>query len=290
MDDIQDFFDDNAQLEAMNLFISKGQPLSLGIVTKDIGNDLRITGKVGQGIKAGLFELGLHGWDHIDYTKLSEAEQKSMINIANEKMEMMFGNMSDIFIPPYGDFNKKTVNALEQLGIGILSAALFSEENLDNGESIFNKTKSTNTVSAEEKLSEITSFGDAQPDGNEVFHLPGMVTFKGYVDEVPIKVPIDKIISEVSKNMAEFGYSVIVFHPQDLVQINNSDLLNSTEMDDLSQLIDTLLSKGIKISTFSEIAGIEPRAYSYFRPSSEIAGIEPRAYSYRPTNFPVVKR
>jgi peptidoglycan/xylan/chitin deacetylase (PgdA/CDA1 family) len=113
MDDIKDSFVNNAQLKAMDLLISKGQPLALGIVAKDIGNDLKITGKVGEGSQTGLFESGLHGWDHIDCTKLSEAEQKSTINQANEKLEKVFKIESDIFIPPYGYFNNDTINALK---------------------------------------------------------------------------------------------------------------------------------------------------------------------------------
>jgi hypothetical protein len=39
MDDIQDVFVE-AQIAAMNLLISKDQPLSLGLIMNEIGNDL----------------------------------------------------------------------------------------------------------------------------------------------------------------------------------------------------------------------------------------------------------
>ena len=270
IDDIQDSFVNSAQLEAMNLFISRGQPLSLGIVMKDIGDDLRIVGKVGQGSQMGIFELGLHGWEHVDYTALSEAEQKSTLNEANEKLNMIFGNESDIFIPPFGYFNNETISALEQLGIEILSASIYSEERFDDAKSISNKTEAdiarTNT-----ELGNITSLQRAAPENNEVYHLPGMVQFKDYINGSMVKVPRETILSNVSENIAEFGYSIIVFHPQDLVQtekngmILNGGVLNSTEVQDLSQLIDSMLANGIKISTMSEILGIEPRTYSYFK-------------------------
>jgi peptidoglycan/xylan/chitin deacetylase (PgdA/CDA1 family) len=70
---------------------------------------LELLGRVGEGSEKGLFELGLHGWDHVDYTKLSESEQESILQSANEKMKKIFGNISDIFIEPYGYFkNEKT--------------------------------------------------------------------------------------------------------------------------------------------------------------------------------------
>ncbi|MPZ06724.1 MAG: hypothetical protein GEU26_09990 [Nitrososphaeraceae archaeon] len=94
------------------------------------------------------------------------------------------------------------------------------------------------------------------PEKEEVYHLPGMVVvqFKEYEDGSTIKVPTDRIITEVSKNTAKFGYSIIVFQPHDLVQtdkngiILDTGLLNSTGVYDLSQLIDTFLSKR-KVST-----------------------------------------
>jgi hypothetical protein len=49
MDDIQDVFVDEAQIAAMNFFISKDQHLSLSLIMNEIGNDLRITGKGGGG-------------------------------------------------------------------------------------------------------------------------------------------------------------------------------------------------------------------------------------------------
>jgi peptidoglycan/xylan/chitin deacetylase (PgdA/CDA1 family) len=270
IDDIQDSFVNSAQLEAMNLFISKGQPLSLGIVMKDIGDDLRIVGKVGQGSQMGLFELGLHGWEHVDYTALTEAEQMSTLNEANEKLKMIFGNESDIFVPPFGYFNNETISALEQLGIEILSASIYSEERFDDSQSIFNKTESDIAMNNTE-LGNTTSIQRGSPRDNEVYHLPGLVQFKDYINGSMVKVPREAILSNVSKNIAEFGYSEIVFHPQDLVQTDKNGMildggvLNSTEVQDLSELIDTMLANGIKISTMSEILGIEPRTYSYFK-------------------------
>lgn len=97
LDDVQDDFVDSAQVAAMNIFIERNQSLFLGIIMNDIGKDLRITGKVGEGSQIGLFEMGIHGWDHIDCTNLSESEQRVSLSMANEKMNSIFGNTSDIF-------------------------------------------------------------------------------------------------------------------------------------------------------------------------------------------------
>lgn len=79
------------------------------------------------------------------------------------------------------------------------------------------------------------------------------------------------IIDSVEENVEKYGYSVIVFHPQDFAYtdangaIADKDSLNATEINEFSQLIDTVLSKNMSITTLSEIVGIDNRSYSYFR-------------------------
>jgi len=96
--------------EWLSHFFSKGQPLSLNIVTRDIGNNLRIKGKVGKRSQKGLFELWLHGWDHINYTILSESEQRSPLKEANEKINRMFDDSSDIFVPLHILITKRSMH------------------------------------------------------------------------------------------------------------------------------------------------------------------------------------
>jgi peptidoglycan/xylan/chitin deacetylase (PgdA/CDA1 family) len=49
------------------------------------GNDPSIVNRVSEGYKNGLFELALHGWDQINYTKLDKDEQRISLLNANEK-------------------------------------------------------------------------------------------------------------------------------------------------------------------------------------------------------------
>ena len=123
MDDIQDYWLEQGQMTPMDLFISKNQSLSLGLIMHAVGNDSKITNKVREGYQKGLFELALHGWDHIDYTKLSEQKQRDTLQMANEKMRYLFGITSRIFMPPYDPFNNDTLKAMSQQGIQILSSA-----------------------------------------------------------------------------------------------------------------------------------------------------------------------
>ncbi|MGB8035854.1 MAG: polysaccharide deacetylase family protein, partial [Nitrososphaeraceae archaeon] len=137
MDDIQDFWIEQGQIAPMNLFISKNQSLSLGLIMHNIGNDSKIIDKVGEGYHKGLFELALHGWDHIDYSKLTEQEQQYSLQKANEKMKHLFGSTSNIFIPPNDPFNNDTLKAMSRLGIQILSSVEYEDRNLNFNKNIF---------------------------------------------------------------------------------------------------------------------------------------------------------
>ena len=122
IDDIQDNWLQQAQLAIMDLFISKNQSLSLGLIMNIVGNDSKIINKLREGYQKGLFELDLHGWNHVDYTKLTEKKQRDTLQMANEKMRYLFGTTSRIFIPPLDPFNNDTLRAMRQDGIQILSS------------------------------------------------------------------------------------------------------------------------------------------------------------------------
>jgi len=285
MDDVQDHFIDTAQLVTMNLFILKNQSLTLGLIMNDIGNDSLIRGQVAEGVQKGVFDLGLHGWNHIDYTKLSELQQQDSLKEANDKMQRLYGNTSDIFIPPYGTFNNGTINAMSRLGIRILSAATFS----DKSNSIYNANnvnaglalgKTPATIGAnstnETKRQQSTFLGNtsfsAKANANSsaatVYHVPGMIFFKDREVSTgkPVKTPIRQILSDVQSNIKQYGYAVIVFHPQDFVKTDQNgkftNNLDQKQVNDLSNLIDYLLSKKVPITTMSKLVGITPRKFT----------------------------
>jgi peptidoglycan/xylan/chitin deacetylase (PgdA/CDA1 family) len=122
---------------------------------------------------------------------LSESEQKSALKEANEKMKRMFGDSSDVFVPPYAYFNNETINALEELGIRILRASLFSGEDFDEDKSIFNQTKSEYAVKTKTEKVEVANIQKSVPEKEELYHLPGLVVvqFREYENESTIKVP-----------------------------------------------------------------------------------------------------
>jgi peptidoglycan/xylan/chitin deacetylase (PgdA/CDA1 family) len=264
MDDVQDSWIEPAQIAAMNLFMSKNQSLSLGLIMNVIGNDSKIINKVGEGYQKGLFELALHGWNHVDYTKLTEQEQQYSLQKANEKMQKLFGSTSNIFIPPNDPFNNDTLKAMSRLGIQILSSVGYEDRNLNynifvaNGNVSVHHTWSYNNVA----------------NKSSIYHIPGTILFKDYVRGVWVKTPIDKILNAVSANIEKYGYAVVVIHPQDFVKVDEkgkfTNTINESEFNDLLHLIDSVLSKNIHITSFSKLIRYGTETHSNYSTNANI--------------------
>jgi len=246
MDDIQDYWLQAAQLSLMDLFVKRNQNLSLGLIMNRIGNDTKLIDKLKEGNSKKLFELCLHGWDHLDYTKLNEEEQEHSLRKANEKMATMFGHSSSVFISPYGLFDKSAIKAMKNIGLRVLSA---------NGSAEYNFDKNKSTYVTRGGMDQIHENQAAY--NNTIYHLPTTLPFKLYLKGKRIEIPIENALNCIIKNVARYGYAVVVFHPQDFVQIdrdgNFTDIVQEKDIKIVSQLIDALLSKNIQIMSFSEI-------------------------------------
>ncbi len=253
LDDIQDYWLNSVQKQIIDIFLNRNQTLSAGLIMHLVGNDSKILQKIKEGIHKGLLELDIHGWNHIDYTTLSEIEQSDSLSHANEKMESLFDKNSSIFIPPLSVFNNDTIKAMSNLKFDILSSDYPTESKFDQNKSIFiDKGNLQNGLVNEAKLKNKT----------KIYHIPGTIFFKDFQYGQWIKTPIKEIIKNIFENIAKYGYAVIVLHPQDFATIvHNRDIstvtyinsINNNEISDLIKIIDYLLSNNIKVKGFEQI-------------------------------------
>lgn len=262
LDDVQDYWLNSVQSAVMDLFISKDQNLSLGLIMHLVGNDTKVVDKIKTGLGKGLFELDVHGWDHINYTKVSQNEQRKSLYNASMKMEKIFGVNPIVFIPPFDTFNNDTISAMKKLGMNIISAGLPEESRYDQNKSIFNANH-VGINSSDKILSQKLLDNENKKDMNittasVVYHLPGTIFFKDFQKGKWIKTPVDEIVSNSSRNIAKYGYAIVVLHPQDFANTTNgttvpTNSVNKTETTDLSRLMDKFLSKNVKIMPFHKV-------------------------------------
>jgi peptidoglycan/xylan/chitin deacetylase (PgdA/CDA1 family) len=89
MDDIADYGVNNMQIAVMDYFISRNLSFTASIIVSKLANssDLDVLHKIEEGVDKGLFELAIHGYRHINHSKLSKEEQERDFSNASDKLE-----------------------------------------------------------------------------------------------------------------------------------------------------------------------------------------------------------
>ena len=258
IDDISDSRP-SATIAVMNLFIAENKPLTLGIVMNHIGRNQVVMEKILEGKNKGLFELALHGYDHINYTKLPPQEQLNQLSDANQRMQDLFGRRSDVFIPPYDFFNKYTIDAMAKLGIRIISAGDwdYGAEFGNSQYKIFYANDLSSDKDKDNNNNNSNSSNDNSNNDNQVIHIPRDIGFESFDAPQPTLVPIEKILNETNSHLQIFGYSVIVMHPESFLVMKNgkyTKTVDERQINNLKTLIDSIKSKNIHITSFSKLA------------------------------------
>jgi peptidoglycan/xylan/chitin deacetylase (PgdA/CDA1 family) len=249
----------------MNLFLAENEPLTLGIVMNHVGRNQTLMEKILEGKDKGLFELALHGYDHVYYTKLPPQEQLNQLSNANQRMQSMFGKPSNIFIPPYDVFNNYTIDAMTKLGIRIISAGEFMYPNSGTAKyQIFSVNDAVRVV-----VAGVVAVGNGNSSGignnnnsnnNQTIHIPRSTGFESFGENVkPTIVPLAQILNDTESYISKYGYSVIVMHPTSFLIMQNgkyTKTVDQNEINNLKTLIDSIKSKNIHITSFSKLAGI----------------------------------
>jgi len=249
LDDVQDHYHDQSQLALMNFFLEKNQSLSLGLIANLFGNDSSILNEVRNGFDAGKFELASHGWNHEDFSKLSERTQTDLLNKSIEKIHEVFGTRPTIFIPPMFEFNNATLDAMRNLGIKIISS---------NDTTYFDRNQS--------RL--VANIIYSNYTGNDkILHFPSTVQYSKYVinksKTPPIEqwntIPVEKILTMINHSISTYGYAIVTTHPQEFVIMKNgivTDTLNVTKLNDLHKLVNTIIDRNVRLITFNKLANI----------------------------------
>lgn len=255
LDDVNSDFLTKVQLNVMDQFISQNQSVSLGLIMHRIEPTSPVVAKVQEGKQKGLFELDLHGWDHVDYSQLSKEEQLGTLQQASDKMNIIFGQHSQVFIPPYNKFNGDTIGVLQSVGVRIFSSDTSADKNpyfIANG---MNEGRSDMML----------------------YHLPAITSFKDdNGNGTWIKVPIQTILNNVDDSVNRYGYAVILLHPQNFAKMQNNvfvDTVDENEIKDLSLLMYQIKSEHLKITTFANVVESQVST-SHVQLAPEFSGTE----------------
>ncbi len=217
IDDIQDYarqpgFAD-PEYTVLQYHIDNRIPALLSIVAGNFGTDQRLVNLTREGLKAGVFEIGIHGWHHVPITNQSETQQLADINRAETLFSSIFGIRVLALVPPDGNINQGTIEAMQATGLTLLSASGRGSGHpgeVAKGIAYFPETVRTAEV-------------------NE--------TSKSW-----IPVPMQSIATQFSGSWVSYGIAVAVIHPRQFV--DESGKWSENKWNAYIQMVDWIKANG----------------------------------------------
>ena len=257
LDDVNDGNNGVVRSAILGHFINENKKLIAAIIVNDFGNlesDGTVYAKVKEGYEKGLFELAIHGWNHIRYSELTEQQQKKDFISANNKLLSLFGNRSNIFIPPFNAFSSDTIKAMAESRLDILSTSYFEEGKTSN---LYKLPNLLDTNNSKIQLSRIqVNDSDSMRILNKtIYHVPYDIALLGLIqDGYSGENLTQKVLSDVNKNIARYGFSVITLHPSDFATFKGN-IIDTNKFQILVDIIDSLDTAGISNANFRDVTG-----------------------------------
>ncbi len=238
LDDVQDYWLADTQVELINLFAEKNVPLTVGVIGSLIGEDKRITSVLEENIQSGNIEIANHSWNNDILTEQSTEKQNQYVLETNQKISEVFDVTPTSFIPPQNLYDQQTIEILKSNGFSYLS----SHVNENNFASI---------------------------DEDSFYIVPAITeTAKLINNDTEWKLlEKEEILEKIIEGINQDGYVIIMMHPQEfaLNEQGEYDIPNQSTIDELGLLLeevkklDSILVKISEITPFVE-ADIEPDA------------------------------
>ena len=225
-DDIQDFWLTQQQHQVIEIFERNNAGLTLGVIGEWNGNDHQNIEFIKSSLENGNIELANHGWMHENFSLLSFDDQQKLLTDSNNKILQVFDTTPNVFIPPLNAFNQDTLYVLETNGFSHISSSV----NWDKPD--FNDSK--------------------------LYHFP-QTTEIGYWDNEKQKFVgnnIDNVFLEAIDFSNQYGYAVIMMHPQDFSIFRNGVYTSELDYDALNNLqllLDMFENSGLKIVPVGKI-------------------------------------
>jgi peptidoglycan/xylan/chitin deacetylase (PgdA/CDA1 family) len=188
IDDIQDFAFKDGQDYLLNYHAVTKIPVDLAVIPAYIGNDPETMKLLKKSIEAGA-EVSAHGWIHEDLSKLDETAQIQLLTKSRLTLKRLFGIDVTVMVSPMYFFNNATLSALKKTGYKVLSSDI--------------------------------GLGEPETLSNGVLFIPSTVQLSDEVNNTWIMKNNEVLKREVESSVAQYGYAVIVLHPQEFLTDNH---------------------------------------------------------------------
>jgi peptidoglycan/xylan/chitin deacetylase (PgdA/CDA1 family) len=247
LDNVQDYWLDNAQIGLIDTFKQKNASLTLGIIAKVFGNDSKLVNDIKNqaSVNNQSNDIGINGWSFEDFTSFNETQQGSLLEQSKNRLLSIIGVTPSIFVPPYGKVNQDTFHAMQDNGIYYVTGTAYVAPPIDLSDKIHN--------------------------------IPATV-FAGYyhLDNGSLELTTnDMIMSQIQASIQNYGFADVTLNFQDYALNNGTVKINSpdsSQIEKLGTLIDMIRSNGLRIVKVSQIANqtnITPTIPSWIKNSAD---------------------
>ena len=230
LDDIQSNWLNEVQIGIMETFRQSQNPLTIGVISRGIDNDEKITNYIKSRLNSTPeLEVANHSWNNTPYSDLTYQEQKEMLEKSHEILKQTFSITPKVFIPPQNAFDSNTIQVLKTKGYTHFSSELnFSSPPFPlKGEKIYNF-----------------------PQGAETGHLD---------KELKLFIGVENTITleDIKESLAKYGFAVVTMHPQEFALIKNqtySNEIDPKQIERLKELIFNINDQGFRIVPLGKIS------------------------------------
>ena len=223
MDDIQNYWLLDPQLEVLETFKEYNVPLTIGVIGESFEGYManyihNVTSSENSNI-----EIANHGWAHEYFSLLDKDQQSQIIKISNDRIFNETGLLPKIFYPPFGESDNSTLEVLREHNFTIMSS----------------------------------TFGSSPPPYPLVIsginHLPATALTADYVADTEMfqGLPHNETLTDIQNSQIKFGFSVVALHPQEFSMIENGTYVDKTNPDQIHELV--LLIKEIQKSKLKTV-------------------------------------
>lgn len=238
LDDIQDYFLSQAQIEIVRTFEERNASLTIGIIGNYFGDDPALLAFVKEKMKSTNFDMEVanHGWNHEDFTAFDKDEQSTLLSQSNDRIFEKLGVSPDVFIAPLNRINNDTILSLATNDIHLLSANVTASQM----PFIRNVTLTDGSVVVISHFPATAKTGDLNADDTE---------WLGSTHE--------ETLGEIKDGMEKYGYALVTMHPQEFSVrqgIKYQNEVETEQLHELSLLLDAIQSEGYTVVTVSELA------------------------------------
>lgn len=230
LDDIQNYYLNNAQIKVIDTFQKKNASLTIGVIGNYFGDDPKLLDYVKQRVEQNnpKIEIANHGWNHEDFALYNKTEQYTLLLKTNEKTLEFLSRTPSGFITPYNSLNNDTFLALQENNLKYISA---------------NKTVDPPPY----PLTNVT-----------FYRLPETALTGTLNDENTawITYTHNQTYAYIFDSVLNYGFAVVMMHPQDYTihdKLNFTNKVDWNQIRQLKLLIDDIRNDGFKIVTIDEI-------------------------------------